>query len=84
MKKRSRVFWAYYTIILSPRERERERERKKNIYILGKLLIFPKHFQTTLKFGHFGDFPPPNSQLVRLWHSAMTLRELMIGSGGEV
>jgi len=40
------------------RERERGRERKKK-YILGKLLIFPKHFQTTLKFGHFGDFPPP-------------------------
>ena len=41
------------------REREREGEREKKKNILGKLLIFPKHFQTTLKFGHFGDFPPP-------------------------
>ena len=72
----------FYWVQERGRERERERERKKNL--LGKLSICPKHFQTTLKFGHFGDFPPPNSQLVRSWHSAMTLRELMIGSGGEV
>ena len=98
MKKRSRVFWAYYTILLSPRERERERERerarerererwrerKKKKIFWENYWYFPNiskpHWNSAISVIS----PPPNSQLVRSWHSAMTLRELMIGSGGEV
>ena len=58
-------------------EGEKERERESNTP--GKSNISKPHWNSAISV-----ISPPDSQLVRSWHSAMTLRELMIGSGGEV